>query len=471
MHKLRALMRRLMGAGWTKREFEAELESQMALDTAEGVRAGVSEQEARRQALIKLGGAEQARQSYRERATLPLVETLRQDVRYALRGFRRNPIFALTAIVTLTLGIGATTAVFSVVDRILFRAPYAHDDRLVSFGLSQSLEPQEFTLGGFFYEWRDNQKPFESVTFERGVGECNLMEQNPVQLRCASVAANFLPTLGISPQLGRSFLPEEDVPGGAMAAIISNGLWLSRYNRDPGVLNRSINLDGREVRIIGVLPRDFEMPRLQETDILLPAQTDIAAQHTVNSGIGYPMWAFARLKPGVTIAEAKAEMDPLFRHTYLWIPPQIRSDFHLQVRSVRDRQMQDASQSRVDSSGRGDCGPVDCPRQRGQFVFGARRGTGKTSWLFVHAGGRRDSLQCGRPSRKYACWRLPVGSPGASWPNYLCACLSPLRRPAFLSLQMRGSICASSSSPAWWPWRVRFCLAFCLRFSSLKRFA
>ena len=343
MRKLRALMLRLVGAWRTKLDFEAELESHVALDTAEGVRAGLSEQDARRQALVKLGGAEQARQSYRERATLPLIEILRQDVRYALRGFRRNPIFALTAIVTLTLGIGATTAVFSVVDRILFRAlPYAHDDRLVSLGLSQSLERQEFTLGGFFYEWRDNQKPFQSLTFERGVNECNVIEQNPVQLRCARTAANFLSTLGVSPQLGRSFLPEEDVPSGAMAAIISDGLWLGRYGRDPGVLNRSINVDGREVRIIGVLPRDFEMPRMQETDILLPAQTDVAAQHTVNSGIGYPMWAFARLKPGVTIAEAKAEMDPLFRHTYLWIPPQIRSDFHLQVRSVRDRQMQDA---------------------------------------------------------------------------------------------------------------------------------
>ena len=171
MRKLRALILRLLRAGRTKHEFEADLESHVALDADEGVRAGLSDQEARRQALIKLGGAEQARQSYRERATLPLIENLRQDVRYALRGFRRNPIFALTAIVTLTLGIGATTAVFSVVDRILFRGlPYAHDDRLVSLGLSQSLERQEFTLGGFFYEWRDNQMPFESLTFERGVG-------------------------------------------------------------------------------------------------------------------------------------------------------------------------------------------------------------------------------------------------------------------------------------------------------------
>jgi putative ABC transport system permease protein len=346
MRKVRALWIRLIGylrPGGAERECAAEIESHISIHIEEGMRAGLTEQEARRQALIALGGMEQTRQAYRERAVLPLLETLLQDLRYAIRGFRRNPIFALTAIATLALGIGATTAVFSVVDRILFRSlPYAHDDRLVSFGLSQSLERQEFTLGGFFYEWRDNQKPFASVTFERGVGECNLVEQNPVQLRCARVAANFLSTLGISPELGRNFLPEEDVPGGAMVGLISDGLWLSRYGRDPGVLNSNINVDGHATRIVGVLPKNFEMPRLQEADILVPAQTNIAAQHTVNDGIGYPMWAFARLKPGVSIAEARAEMEPLFRHTQSWIPAQFRNDFHLQVRSVRDRQMQDA---------------------------------------------------------------------------------------------------------------------------------
>ncbi len=343
MRKLRALWMRLTGSTKNAQQFDAELENHIAMHTEDGVRAGLSEAEARRQALIKIGGMEQARQAYRERATLPLVETLLQDTRYALRGFRRNPVFAITAILTLALGIGATTAVFSVVDRILFRSlPYASDDRLVSFGLSQSLERQEFTLGGFFYQWRDNQKPFASVTFERGVGECNLTEQNPVQLRCASVAGNFLSTLGVSPVVGRSFLPEEDVPNGAKVALISDSLWLNRFNRDPQVLNRALDIDGQSTRIVGVLPADFEMPRLQQADVLLPAQMDIAAQHTVNSGIGYPMWAFARLKPGVGVAEAKAEMEPLFQQTQSWIPAQIRNDFHLAVRSVRDRQMQDA---------------------------------------------------------------------------------------------------------------------------------
>ena len=130
-----------------------------------------------------------------------------QDVRYALRGFRRNPVFTITVVVTLMLGIGATTAVFSVVDRILFRAlPYAHADRLVSVGLVQSLETQEFMLGGFYYDWRNNQRPFEAMTSENAVtNECDLTEGNPAQLSCPRVEANFLPTLGISPVLGRNF--------------------------------------------------------------------------------------------------------------------------------------------------------------------------------------------------------------------------------------------------------------------------
>lgn len=338
MRALRALWMRVFRLGPPDIEVDAEFESHVAMDTEAGLRMGLSPEEARRRAIVRLGGVDQARQAYRDRRTLPWLENTVQDLRYALRGFRRNPLFAFTVIATLALGIGATTAVFSVVDRILFRPlPYAHADRLVSFGLSQSLEKQEFTLGGFFYDWRDNQRPFEAVTFERGVGECNLTENNPIQMHCGSVAGNFLSTFGVQLEHGRDFLPEEDEPNGPKVAIISDGFWQSRFNRDPQVSGKTIQIDDRTVRIVGVLPRDFEMPRLQAVDLLMPAQMNRAEQHTVNAGIGLPMWAFARLKPGVSVPEAQAEMDPLFKHTQQWIPAQFRSEFHLVVRSVRDR--------------------------------------------------------------------------------------------------------------------------------------
>jgi predicted permease len=349
MRKLRAFWMRVRGwlrSGQSNEEFDAELESHIALHVDQQVQAGLSPGEARRRALVRLGGRESARQIWRERNSLPWLECLLYDVRYGLRGFVRNPVFALTAIATLALGIGATTAVFSVVDRILFRPlPYLDDDRLVSFGLVQSLEHQEFTLGFFFFDWRNEQRPFQSVTYERGSSECNLTEQNPVQMRCGLVAANFLSTFGITPILGRSFTPEEDDPHGPQVAMLAYKLWLSRYNRDPAVLGRTIEIDGNAARIVGVLPGNFEMPRLQPVDILIPARVDLALQHTENAGLGVPLWAFARLKPGLSIAQAREQMQPLFERTQQLIPAQFRRDFRLEVRSVRDRQMQDASRA------------------------------------------------------------------------------------------------------------------------------
>jgi putative ABC transport system permease protein len=337
------LWMRLIGARRTSRDFEAELESHVALDTDEGMRAGLSEQEARRQALIKLGGAEQARQSYRERATLPLIETLRQDVRYALRGFRRNPVFALTAIVTLTLGIGATTAVFSVVDRILFRPlPYADPSRIVSLGFVHSLERQEFVMGRFYVEWQKDQTPFSVLAAQStGVHNCDLVEDNPAQLGCISFQANFLPLFGISPALGRNFLPEEDRPNGPHVVMISYGLWKGHYNGNRDILGRTINVDGDSVRIVGVLPRDFQFPALDAADIVSPFAFDLAIQQKVNGGFGYPERVFARLKPGVSVEQAYAQMQALFNGDLKWFPPSAKSEVRLSIRTLRDKETQD----------------------------------------------------------------------------------------------------------------------------------
>jgi len=345
MRRLRALWMRIrsyVDLGQRDDEFASELESHLAMHVDDGVREGMSPEEARRQALIRLGGAEQVRQAYRERRTLPLVENLLLDLRYALRGFRRNPMFTCTAIATLALGIGTTTAVFSVVDPILFRSlPYAHGDRLVSFGLSQPLEPREFTLGFFFFDWRAHQRPFEAVTYERGVNECAITEQNPVQMQCASVASNFFSTFGIAPVLGREFTQEEDQPNGPPAVLISYALWRERYNRDQRILDKTVAIDGRSMKIVGVLPQDFEMPRLQHADMVLSARVDLAHQHAENAGLGVPLWAFARLKPGVTVEQAREQMQPLFAQMQSVIPAQFRKEFHLSVRSLRDKQMQD----------------------------------------------------------------------------------------------------------------------------------
>ena len=347
MRKLRALWLRLLGVLRPQpadQDFSAEIEAHLALDIADGVRSGLSESEARRRALLRVGGVQQARQVYRERATLPALDTLIQDMRYAIRGFGRNRVFALTAILTIALGIGATTAVFSAVDRILFRPlPYAHPGQLVSVGLTAPIIPQEFMLGPSYYVWRDGQKPFVALTSETGVNPCDLTEHNPAHLSCASVEANFLPTLGVSPLLGRNFLPEEDRPKGPKVALISFGLWTSHYNRDPAIVNRLIDIDGSQVRVIGVLPGDFEMPALEQADVVVPQALDEAEQRKEDPG--RVMYAFARLKPGVTIPQAAAQMQPLFNYSLSLAPPRFRSEVHLRVRSLRDRQTQDVRQA------------------------------------------------------------------------------------------------------------------------------
>jgi predicted permease len=337
-------LRQVVLGRWKQDELDEELEFHLEQAVKAKMAEGVTAAEARRQALVEFGGVERAREQCHEQRPGWWLGTVAQDVRYALRGFRRNPVFTVAVIATLMLGIGTTTAVFSVVDRILFRPlPYAHDDRIVSLGLVHSLEKQEFMMGGFFYDWRENQKPFELMASQGTMPHpCDLIENNPAQLDCLHFDAGFLPLLGISPALGRNFLPEEDRPNGPRVAIISYGLWQGHYNLDRGIIGRPIDVDGSQVRVVGVLPRDFQFPTLESADVIFPMALDRAAQATANGGFGDPMRTFARLKPGVSVEQARSEMEPLFAHTRdTFMPPIVRKDVRLGIRSLRDRETED----------------------------------------------------------------------------------------------------------------------------------
>ncbi len=207
----RRLRTRVIGA--SRDEVDEELSYHIARQTELHVAAGMTQEDARREALIGFGGIEKTREQCHEQGTAAPLETLLRDVRYALRGLRRTPAFAIAAVVTFAVGIGATTAVFSVVDRILFRSlPYRVASRLVSVGIVAPIEPQEFMLGYSYYEWQDHQTPFEILTSWTGSNNCDLTEQSALRLTCASVEANFLPALGVGPLLGRNFTSEEDRP-------------------------------------------------------------------------------------------------------------------------------------------------------------------------------------------------------------------------------------------------------------------
>ncbi len=271
--------------------------------------------------------------------TTRFLESLIQDLRYAVRGFARTPMFTLTAVFAAALGIGATTAVFSVVDRILFRSlPYPNEDRLVSAGMMTPLDTSEFLFAGAYLDWRRNQTPFESITsFTAGVADCDLTENNPTRLGCASVEANFLPTLGFSPFLGRTFEEHEDRPNAPKVALISYALWQGRFARDPNIAGKIISIDAQPVTIVGVLSPDFEIPTLARADLLVPQALNEANRQSTRA-----LRLFARLKPGVTIAQARAAMQPLFDRTLESVPPEFRKEVHWRIRSLRDRQMQDA---------------------------------------------------------------------------------------------------------------------------------
>src|SRR5579863_8865740 len=223
MQRLRVFVSRLFGSFGRRRsswlELDTELNEHLQLLTEENMRRGLNEADARAAARREFGGVEQTKERYREVRELLILEFMLQDSRFALRGLKRQPIFAAVAILTLALGIGATTATFSIVDRILFRSlPYAEDDRLVSFGVTAPFESREFMLAPDLVEWRPQQKPFESVTaVEPGSTDCDLTEQNPERLNCGKVDAAFLPTLGLKPILGRNFSGDEDQPNGPSA--------------------------------------------------------------------------------------------------------------------------------------------------------------------------------------------------------------------------------------------------------------
>jgi len=340
---LKQLLSRLRSLlpGHPPAEVDEELSFHIEKQTQANIVAGMIPEEAHRQAMIAFGGVESTREACREQRPLSFFETLFYDVRYGLRGFRRSPMFAVTAILTLAIGIGTTTAVFSVVDRILFRSlPYAHPDRLVSVGLVAPIEPQEFMLGSSYYEWRDHQTPFQAFTSTVGVDQCDLTEHNPARLSCAGVESTFLPAIGIQPMLGRNFTADEDRPNAPNVVLISYELWRSQYGGDAAIVGKTISIDGQTARVIGVLPPAFEFPTLEHVDVIGPQGLDEAAQRKAMPGA--VMFVFARLKPGVTIEQASAALQPEFQQALNAAPPQFRKEIHLRVRPLRDRQVHEA---------------------------------------------------------------------------------------------------------------------------------
>jgi len=346
MKALRILFSRITGFYRRQdamRQLDDELQAHLAFLTEEHVRRGLSADEARSEALKEFGGLEQTKEAYREQRGLPFLDALIQDVRFGVRMLGKKRGFTMAAVLALAVGIGSSSAVFSVVDRILFRSlPYPEDEKLVSFGVMAPFDSREFMLGPDFVDWRGRQAPFELITaVEPGSVDCDLTEENPVRLSCGQGDAAFLQTFRIQPILGRNFSREEDRPNAPRVALLSYGLWKSRFAADARVVGKSISLDGKPALIIGVLPADFEMPTLARADLLVPLALDESTGRGPNARQRI-VRTFARLKGGIGAAQAAAMLQPLYEESLTYVPPQFRKEVSLRVRSLRDRQVGDS---------------------------------------------------------------------------------------------------------------------------------
>jgi len=242
------------------------------------------------------------------------MQTLLQDVRYAFRTLLKEPGFTIVAILTLALGIGANTAIFSLIDSVLLNPlPYQNADRLLSIAAGDRQKGTTGTPVSFtkFQALQQQTKTLESVgAFFQTTANLTGSGQ-PQQINMNRANADFFHVLGISPAMGRDFFPAEDQIGGADVAIISNAFWRGHFNADPQVLGKSISLDGKPSVIIGVLPGSFEFPFQQpEPDVWVPRVFDLLGlrPEQLRMGAGF-LSLIARLNPGQTLGQAQAEAD------------------------------------------------------------------------------------------------------------------------------------------------------------------
>ncbi|HEY6357770.1 MAG TPA: ABC transporter permease, partial [Vicinamibacterales bacterium] len=305
-------------------EFADELRAHLEMLAEDNVRRGMPAAEARREAGLRLGGATQLRETRRELTGLPFLETLTQDVRFALRLLRRSPAFTMVAVLTVALGIGASTAVFSLVDAVLLKPlPFPHSERIV---FPWRLPKQGLNLGFDTYPWGRADFLFfsrEAKTFEAlGAFQSESFDLtgsgDPERVDGLRASAGFLPSLAVLPQLGRTFTDDEDRPGSEHEVILSDALWRERFGADRGILGRSIQMNGSAYTVVGVMPTGFAFPRANEMpDVFTFApQVQVWVPLALNRGSAIPnesdeLAIVGRLKAGVSMAKAQADMDAM----------------------------------------------------------------------------------------------------------------------------------------------------------------
>jgi len=300
-------MRYFRRARWDE-ERELEIQAYLEIETDENIARGMTPEEARYAARRKLGNPTQIREEIYRMNSLTFIESLWQDVRCGLRMLRKNAGFAMVAVLTLALGIGANTAIFSVIHAVLLSPlPYDHPDRITLVRESNPSKGfEQFSVSPPNYmDWKNAAGAFEQMaSMSRGQFSYTGGAE-PERLVGARVAASFFSVLGAQPELGRTFLPDDDVVGKASVVVLSHGLWTQHFGSDPQVIGKSLTLDGESYRVIGVMRNGFQFPR--GVQLWLPSEFDERSLSPRARGAHY-LTVIARLKPGASIDQAQAEM-------------------------------------------------------------------------------------------------------------------------------------------------------------------
>lgn len=293
-----------------------ELQSHVEMQNEDNIRAGMPPEEARREARIKFGGLDSTAESYRDQRGLPWIETTLADLRYAARTLRKSPGFTVVAVLTLTIGIGANTAIFSLVNQLLLHPPgIDHPERVV--GLRTEYQKLNLAFSGSsaanLPDLRSSSDVFERAAIMQR-GDLNYADgQTPERLRGAMVSAEWFEVFGAKPLIGRIFTPQEDQPNLNRVAVLSYGSWTRLFGADPNVLGRVVPFNQTPFQIIGVMRAGFELP--WNTDVWTPVGLD-PQLYSPKNRFNESFFLAARLKPGVSFEKAQGWMRVLTDRVY-----------------------------------------------------------------------------------------------------------------------------------------------------------
>lgn len=311
MRPLRRTLAKVAGLlSWRRAdEFDRELQSHLELHIDDNLRAGHSPDEARRRAIVALGGLESTRQRYREQASIPWLEHVLQDVRFTLRQLAKSPAYSVTAVATLALGLAAAISIFAFVNAALVRPlPYTDSERLVTATGRTAEIPHASLSWPDYLDWKRAATVFSAFEAHKG-GGVSLSTPDGIELvPVGRVTDGFFRALGVAPALGRDFRSGESQPGAARVALVSDAAWRARFGGAADVIGRTVTMSGEPTVIVGVLPASFHFAPRGRPDFWLPFQPTSGCDLRRSC---HSMRGLARLKPGITVERAQAELSTI----------------------------------------------------------------------------------------------------------------------------------------------------------------